>query len=91
MGLLITDAGLVVMQQADQLFQLVKNLPARVRDGASATVVRLVIELTDGPPKLVVNLLLSQVMHEPICACCAMRTPLTTCRDLELHRLDNVL
>ena len=40
-GLVLTDAGQAAMQQADQIFQLGENLPARVRDAASTPTIRL--------------------------------------------------
>ena len=49
------DAGLVAMQQANQIFRFGEHLPARVGDAASATVVRLAVEITKGLPKLVVH------------------------------------
>ena len=57
---MLTDAGLVAMQQADPIFQLGDNLPTRVRDAASATVVRLAVEIADGLPKLGVPRLLGR-------------------------------
>ena len=35
-GLALTEAGRAAVQQADQIFQLGENLPARVRDAASS-------------------------------------------------------
>ena len=49
------DAGPVAMQQANQIFRSSEHLPARVGDAASATVVRLAVEITKGLPKLVVH------------------------------------
>ena len=46
------------MQQADQIFLLGENLPARVRDAASKPTVRLAVGICDGLPKLVVHRLL---------------------------------
>jgi LysR family transcriptional activator of nhaA len=47
------------MQQADQIFQLGEDLPARVRDAVSAPTVRLAVGISDGLPKLVVHRLLT--------------------------------
>jgi LysR family transcriptional activator of nhaA len=47
-GLVLTDAGLAAMQQADQIFQLGEDLPARVRDAVSTPAVRLAVGICDG-------------------------------------------
>jgi LysR family transcriptional activator of nhaA len=39
-GLVLTEAGLAAMQQADLIFQLGESLPMRVRDAVSAPSVR---------------------------------------------------
>ena len=91
-GLVLTDAGLAAMQQADQIFQLGESLPARVRDAASAPVVRLTVGISDGLPKLVVHRLLSQVVHEAnLRLLCHEGAFDDLLRDLALHRLDIVL
>lgn len=91
-GLVLTDAGIAAMQQADQIFQLGENLPARVRDAASTPVVRFAVGITDGLPKLVVHRLLSQVMHEPnLRLLCHEGEFEDVLGDLALHRLDIVL
>ena len=63
-GLALTDAGVAAMQQADTIFQLGEELPARVRDAMSTPVVRLRLGISDGLPKLVVHRLLSPVATE---------------------------
>jgi len=40
-GLVLTDAGVAAMQQADLIFQLGEALPSRVRDAVSKPSVRL--------------------------------------------------
>ena len=64
-GLVLTDAGLAAMQQADQIFQLGEDLPARVRDAVSTPSVRLAVGVCDGLPKLVVPRLMAPAMAEP--------------------------
>ena len=49
-GLVLTAAGLAAMQQADQIFQLGEDLPARVRDAVSTPAVRLAVGICDGLP-----------------------------------------
>lgn len=91
-GLVLTDAGLAAMQQADQIFQLGEKLPARVRDAVSTPTIRLAVGICDGLPKLVVHRLLLPVIPEPnlhlICHEGALDDLLG---DLALHRLDVVL
>ena len=70
---MLTDAGLVTMQSAGQIFRLDDNLPARVRYSVSATVTNLAVEITDGLPKLVVHQLLGRSAaanrSHRMCAC----------------------
>ena len=80
------------MQQADLIFQLGENLPARVRDAASTPAVRLAVSITDGLPKLVVHRLLVPVVHEPhLRLLCHEGECEALLGDLALHRLDVVL
>jgi LysR family transcriptional activator of nhaA len=91
-GLVLTDAGLAAMQQADQIFQLGENLPARVRDAVSAPAVRLAVGICDGLPKLVVHRLLLPVITEPHLRLLCHEGELSDLLgDLALHRLDVVL
>lgn len=91
-GLVLTEAGLVAMQQADQIFQLGEALPARVRDAVSAPIVRLAVGICDGLPKLVVRRLLQPAMVEPnLHLLCHEGSLNDLLGDLALHRLDVVL
>jgi LysR family transcriptional activator of nhaA len=91
-GLALTDAGLAAMQQADQIFQLGENLPARVRDAVSSPSVRLAVGISDGLPKLVVRRLLQPVVPEPnLRLLCHEGEFDGLLGDLALHRLDVVL
>ncbi len=91
-GLVLTDAGIAALQQADQIFQLGENLPARVRDAASTPVVRFAVGITDGLPKLVVHRLLMSVVPEPnLRLLCHEGEFDDLLGDLALHRLDIVL
>jgi LysR family transcriptional regulator, transcriptional activator of nhaA len=91
-GLVLTDAGQAAMQQADQIFQLGENLPARVRDAVSTPTVRLAIGICDGLPKLVVHRLLLPVIAEPNLRLLCHEGELNDLLgDLALHRLDVVL
>ncbi len=91
-GLVLTDAGLAAMQQADHIFQLGENLPAVVRDAVSTPTVRLAIGISDGLPKLVVHRLLKPVIAEPnLRLLCHEGEFDGLLGDLALHRLDIVL
>ena len=91
-GLVLTEAGLAALRQADQIFQLGENLPQIVRDSVSTPVIRLSTGISDGLPKLVVRRLLQPVLLEP-----ELRLQCTEGEfddllgDLALHRLDVVL
>ncbi|MDD2880507.1 MAG: LysR family transcriptional regulator [Rhodoferax sp.] len=91
-GLVLTDAGQAAMQQAEQIFQLGENLPARVRDAASTPAIRLAVGICDGLPKLVVRRLLQPVIPEPnLRLLCQEGEFDDLLGDLALHRLDVVL
>ena len=91
-GLVLTDAGLAAMQQADQIFQLGEDLRARVRDAVSTPTVRLAVGICDGLPKLVVRRLLQPVIPEPNLRLLCNEGELDDLLgDLALHRLDVVL
>jgi LysR family transcriptional regulator, transcriptional activator of nhaA len=90
-GLVLTDAGLATMQQADLIFQLGENLPALVRDAASSPTVRLAVGISDGLPKLVVRRLLDPIVAEPnLRLLCHEGEFDELLGDLALHRLDVV-
>ena len=91
-GLVLTDAGIAALQQADQIFQLGEDLPARVRDAVSAPTVRLAVGVCDGLPKLVVHRLMLPVLTEPhLRLLCRDGNLDDLLGDLALHRLDAVL
>lgn len=91
-GLVLTEAGLVAMQQADHIFQLGEELPGLVRDAVSSPTVRLAVGISDGLPKLVVRRLLQPVMPEPHLRLLCHEGELDQLLgDLALHRLDVVL
>lgn len=91
-GLVLTDAGIAAMQQADLIFQLGEGLPARVRDAVSAPAVRLAVGICDGLSKLVVRSLLHPVIGETHLRLLCHEGELDDLLgDLALHRLDIVL
>jgi LysR family transcriptional regulator, transcriptional activator of nhaA len=91
-GLVLTDAGVAAMRQADQIFQLGENLQTVVRDAVSAPAVRLAVGISDGLPKLVVRNLLQPIILAPhLRLLCHEGEFDELLGDLALHRLDIVL
>ena len=91
-GLVLTDAGIAAMQQADLIFQLGERLPAAVRDATSTPAIRLAVGISDALPKLVVHRLLQPVLTEPyLRLLCNEGEFDDLLGDLALHRLDLVL
>jgi LysR family transcriptional activator of nhaA len=91
-GLVLTDAGIAAMRQADLIFQLGENLPSLVRDAVSTPAVRLSVGISDGLPKTMVRRLLEPVIAEPnLRLLCHEDEFDDLLGDLALHRLDIVL
>lgn len=91
-GLALTDAGVVALRQADQIFQLGAALPAAVRGAAAGRQVRLAVGIAEGLPKLVVQRLLQPVLGEPnLRLVCHEDRFDDLLAALALHRLDVVL
>ena len=91
-GLVLTDAGVAALRQADLIFQLGEQLPALVRDANSTPTVRLAVGISDGLSKLVVRSLLQPVVQEPnLRLLCHQKAFDDLLGDLALHRLDVVL
>ncbi len=91
-GLVLTEAGVAAMRQADLIFQLGEELPDTVRAAVSAPSVRLAVGISEGLPKLVVHRLLQPVMTEPhLRLLCHEDEFDDLLGDLALHRLDVVL
>jgi LysR family transcriptional activator of nhaA len=91
-GLVLTEAGMVAMRQADQIFQLGEQLPERLREAVSSPGLRLAVGISDGLPKLVVRSLLQPVLAEPkLRLLCHEDEFDGLLADLALHRLDVVL
>jgi LysR family transcriptional activator of nhaA len=91
-GLVLTEAGMAAMRQAEQIFQLGEQLPSVIRDAVSLPGLRLAVGISDGLPKLVVRRLLQPVMHEPnLRLLCHEDEFEDLLGDLALHRLDVVL
>ena len=91
-GVALTEAGVVAMQQAEQIFQLGEQLPALLGEALGAPRVRLTVGLSDALPKLAVRLLMQPVMQEPnLRLLCHEGQFENLLGELALHRLDVVL
>jgi LysR family transcriptional regulator, transcriptional activator of nhaA len=91
-GLVLTEAGVAAMRQAEQIFQLGEQLPACVRDAVSMPSVRLAVGISNGLPKLVVRSLMQPVMEQShLRLLCHEGEIPDLLADLALHRLDIVL
>ena len=91
-GLVLTEAGVAAMRQADQIFQLGEQLPERLREAVSSPGLRLAVGISDGLPKLVVRRLLQPVLPEPMLRLLCHEDEFDgLLADLALHRLDVVL
>ncbi|MDP2818653.1 MAG: LysR family transcriptional regulator [Polaromonas sp.] len=91
-GVVLTDAGIAAMRQAEQIFQLGEQLPELVRDAVGSPTVRLVVGISDALPKLAVSHLMQPVMQEPnLRLLCQVDEFEDLLGDLALHRLDVVL
>ncbi len=91
-GVVLTEAGLAAMRQAEHIFQLGEQLPDLVRDAVGSPTVRLVVGISDALPKLAVSRLMEPVMQEPnLRLLCQVDEFEGLLSDLALHRLDVVL
>lgn len=91
-GVVLTEAGLATMRQAEHIFQLGGQLPDLVREAVGSPTVRLVVGVSDALPKLAVSRLMAPVMQEPnLRLLCQVDEFEGLLSDLALHRLDVVL
>jgi LysR family transcriptional activator of nhaA len=91
-GLVLTEAGVAALQQAEHIFQLGEALPELARSAAQVKSVRLTVGIADGLPKLVVQRLLQPVLGTPdLRLVCHEGEMADLLADLAMHRLDVVL
>lgn len=91
-NLVLTEAGVAALEQAEQIFQIGETLPERVRDAATSPAMRLAVGISDGLPKLVAQRLLAPVLDTPqLRLLCHEDEFDDLLGDLALHRLDVVL
>ncbi|GAA4417356.1 LysR substrate-binding domain-containing protein [Acidovorax lacteus] len=91
-NLVLTEAGVAAMHEADHIFALGEQLPHRVREAASGPTLRLNLGISDGIAKLAVHRLLTPVLNEPhLRLLCHEGEFQPLLGELALHKLDAVL
>ncbi len=91
-NLVLTDAGMAALHEADHIFALGELLPIRVREAAAGQTVRLNLGISDGIAKLAVHRLLRTVLEEPhLRLLCHEGEFQPLLGELALHKLDAVL
>lgn len=91
-SLVLTDAGVAALHEADHIFALGEQLPHRVREAASGQTVRLNLGISDGIAKLAMHRLLTPVLDEPhLRLLCHEGEFQPLLAELALHKLDAVL
>jgi LysR family transcriptional activator of nhaA len=91
-GVVLTEAGVAALRQADQIFQLGEQLQGNVREAASSPGVRLNVGISDALPKLVAWTLLQPALQESrLRLLCHVDEFDGLLGELALHRLDVVL
>lgn len=91
-NLVLTEAGVAAMHEADQIFALGEGLPHRVQQAVSGTDVRFNVGISDGIAKLAVHRILAPVLGEPkLRLLCHEGEFEQLLAELALHKLDAVL
>lgn len=91
-GVTLTEAGVVAMAHAEQIFQLGEQLPIAVREAATGQGIRLSVGISDSLPKLVVRHLLQPALSDGnVRLLCQEDDFDRLLGDVALHRLDAVL
>ncbi len=90
--LVLTDAGVAALHEADHIFALGEQLTHRVREAASGQTLRLNLGISDGIAKLAMHRLLTPVLDEPhLRLLCHEGEFQPLLGELALHKLDAVL
>ena len=91
-SLVLTEAGVAALHEADQIFALGEQLTHRVREAASGQTLRLNLGISDGIAKLAMHRLLTPVLDEPhLRLLCHEGEFQPLLGELALHKLDAVL
>ncbi len=91
--MVLTDAGIVALRYADEIFALGHELQETLRGQPTGRPLKLVVGAPEALPKLIVHRLLEPAlqMEEPIQIVCRESSPTELLADLAVHRLDVVL
>lgn len=91
-NLVLTQAGVVAMREADLIFAIGEQLPCRVREVISGKMVRLNVGISDGIAKMVVHSVLAPILSEPdLRLLCHEGEFEQMLGELAMHKLDLVL
>jgi LysR family transcriptional activator of nhaA len=91
-NLVLTEAGVAAMREADQIFALGEGLPHRVMEAVSGTRVRFNVGISDGIAKLAVHRMLAPILGESrLRLLCHEGEFEQLLAELALHKLDGVL
>lgn len=89
--LVLTEAGVAAMREADHIFALGEALPHRIRDAVSGASVRFNVGISDGIAKLAVHRMLAPILREPtLRLLCHEGEFEQLLAELALHKLDAV-
>ncbi len=91
--LVLSEAGRVALQYADEIFSLGRELQETLRGLPTGNPLRTLVGVTDALPKLIVHQLVEPALQisEPIQIVCHEGSPSELIADLAVHRLDVVL
>ena len=91
--MLLTEAGRVALQYADEIFSLGRELRETLRGQPTGHPLRILVGATDVLPKLIVHRLIEPALRleQPIQIVCREGSPTELLADLAVHRLDVVL
>lgn len=91
-NLVLTEAGVAAMHEADQIFALGEGLPSRVKQAVCGANLRFNVGISDGIGKLAVHRMLAPVLGEPnLRLLCHEGEFEQLMAELTLHKLDAVL
>ena len=91
-NLVLTEAGVAAMREAEHIFALGEGLPQRVRDAVSGVTVRFNVGISDGIAKLAVHRVLASVLEVPnLRLLCHEGEFEELLAELAVHKLDAML
>jgi len=91
-GVMLTEAGRVAFERAEQIFQIGESIAAEVRNAGSTPTLRLAVGMSDGLSKLAAHALLDPVLDAPgLKLLCHEGEFDELIAELAMHQLDVVL